>query len=44
MARTGVYNWPTREERTVTWIARHTVHEMEHHRRDIDSVLAAAAS
>jgi S-DNA-T family DNA segregation ATPase FtsK/SpoIIIE len=42
-ARTGVYNWPEREERTVTWIARHTVHEMEHHLHDIDDVLAAAS-
>jgi hypothetical protein len=42
-ARTGIYNWPTHEERTVTWIARHTVHEMEHHLRDIDAVLAAAS-
>jgi S-DNA-T family DNA segregation ATPase FtsK/SpoIIIE len=42
-ARPALYNWPTHQERTVTWVARHTVHEMEHHLRDIDDVLAAAS-
>jgi hypothetical protein len=41
--RTGVYNWPEREERTVAWIAVHTVHELVHHMRDVDDVLEAAA-
>jgi hypothetical protein len=41
--RTVMYNWPAREERTVEWIAIHTVHELVHHRRDIDDVLRAAA-
>lgn len=36
--RTGMYNWPERKERTVDWIVRNTVHELVHHRRDIDSV------
>jgi hypothetical protein len=40
--RTVMYNWPTREERTVEWIAVHTVHELVHHRRDVDDVLRAA--
>jgi S-DNA-T family DNA segregation ATPase FtsK/SpoIIIE len=35
-ARTGIYSFPTRQLRTVEWIARHTVHELEHHLRDID--------
>lgn len=33
--RTGVYNWPTREERTMLWLGRHTLHEVEHHLLDI---------
>jgi hypothetical protein len=40
-ARSGVYNWPTREIRTVEWIGRHTVHEEQHHLLDIDRLLAA---
>jgi hypothetical protein len=30
-----VYNYPTVERRTVEWIGNHTVHELQHHRRDI---------
>lgn len=37
--RTGTYNWPETRERTVEWIARHTVHEGEHHIMDIDRQL-----
>jgi hypothetical protein len=33
--RTGVYNWPTVRARTVLWLGRHTVHEVEHHLRDV---------
>lgn len=33
--RTGIYNWPTRAQRDITWIARHTVHELAHHLMDI---------
>jgi DNA segregation ATPase FtsK/SpoIIIE, S-DNA-T family len=36
-ARTGIYNWPTRSERDLAWLARHTVHEGIHHLRDIDA-------
>jgi predicted carbohydrate-binding protein with CBM5 and CBM33 domain len=36
--RTGIYNWPTTRVRTVEWIGRHTIHEGEHHLRDIDRV------
>ena len=36
--RTGIYNWPTTRVRTVEWIGRHTLHEGEHHLRDIDRV------
>lgn len=33
--RTGVYNWPTTQVRTVEWIGRHTIHELVHHLMDI---------
>ena len=33
--RTGVYPWPARQVRTVEWVARHSVHEGEHHLLDI---------
>jgi hypothetical protein len=42
--RTGIHHWPTTTERTIAWLARHTVHECEHHLRDIDAVLAAVRS
>jgi hypothetical protein len=38
-ARTGIYNWPTRTERDLGWLARHTVHEAMHHLRDVDAGL-----
>jgi S-DNA-T family DNA segregation ATPase FtsK/SpoIIIE len=40
-SRTGIYNYPQRRVRTVEWIARHTVHEGEHHLRDIDRLVAS---
>jgi hypothetical protein len=39
-ARTGIYHWPTREERAMAWLARHTIHEGEHHLLDLDASLA----
>jgi hypothetical protein len=42
--RTGIHHWPTTTERTIVWLARHTVHECEHHLRDIDAVLVAIRS
>jgi S-DNA-T family DNA segregation ATPase FtsK/SpoIIIE len=41
-SRTGIYNYPERRVRTVEWIGRHTVHEGEHHLRDIDRVVGLA--
>jgi hypothetical protein len=40
--RTGVYNWPESRPRTVDWIARHTIHEGEHHLMDIERLLKSA--
>jgi hypothetical protein len=33
--RTGVYNWPAPEPRSMLWLGRHTVHEIEHHLLDL---------
>jgi S-DNA-T family DNA segregation ATPase FtsK/SpoIIIE len=43
-ARTGIYNYPAPADRTVEWIARHTLHEARHHERDIDQGLAQIRS
>jgi DinB superfamily len=37
--RTAIYNWPASAERTMVWLARHTVHEGEHHLGDMDHLL-----
>ncbi|MHB8619922.1 MAG: DinB family protein [Chloroflexota bacterium] len=37
-----VYNFPSPAERTVAWLARHTLHEAEHHLGDVARVLVAA--
>jgi hypothetical protein len=42
--RTGIYNWPTTSERTMTWLGQHTIHEGRHHLRDIDAVLVSVSS
>ncbi|WP_438873050.1 hypothetical protein [Paractinoplanes toevensis] len=33
--RTAVYNLPTVESRTLLWLGRHTLHEVEHHLTDM---------
>lgn len=35
-----VYNWPAPADHDVAWLARHTLHECEHHLGDVRSVLA----
>jgi hypothetical protein len=42
--RSGIHHWPATSEQTIAWLARHTVHECEHHLRDIDAVLVAVRS
>jgi DinB superfamily len=42
--RTGVYNWPSRQVRTVEWIGRHTIHEGQHHLQDIDRLVTGEPS
>jgi hypothetical protein len=38
--RRGVYGYPTREERSLSWIAVHTLHEVIRHAEDIKWQLA----
>jgi S-DNA-T family DNA segregation ATPase FtsK/SpoIIIE len=33
--RTGIYTFPVEEVRSLDWVARHTVHELVHHRGDM---------
>lgn len=33
--RTGIYHWPETAERSMAWLARHTLHESVHHLADI---------
>jgi hypothetical protein len=42
--RRCVYNFPEASEQTVLWLARHSVHEGEHHLHDIDAALRSAAA
>lgn len=39
--RTVVYNFPSRTERSLRWVAVHTVHEVRHHLQDVHRQLAA---
>jgi S-DNA-T family DNA segregation ATPase FtsK/SpoIIIE len=41
LARTFTYNYPAPAEHTVLWLGRHTVHEAEHHLKDVGRVLTA---
>ena len=36
LARTVTYNWPVEMIRPLRWVGRHTVHELVHHRQDIE--------
>lgn len=38
--RTMIYNYPSRAERSLRWLALHTQHEVEHHLSDIEQQLA----
>jgi S-DNA-T family DNA segregation ATPase FtsK/SpoIIIE len=40
--RVGIYNYPEPAERSMLWLAQHTIHETEHHLTDVDTALAAA--
>jgi hypothetical protein len=34
-----IYNYPEPVERDLAWLARHTIHEGEHHLFDVDRIL-----
>jgi len=36
LARTVTYSWPVEMIRPLRWVGRHTVHELVHHRQDIE--------
>jgi len=42
--RTFLYSWPSPQEHDLTWLGRHTVHEVEHHLMDVRRVLAAVGA
>ena len=42
--RRCICNFPEARERNVLWLGRHAVHEAEHHLRDVDAALRAAAA
>jgi S-DNA-T family DNA segregation ATPase FtsK/SpoIIIE len=41
-AREAIYNFPEPKARTMLWLARHTIHEGEHHLLDVGRVLRAS--
>jgi hypothetical protein len=41
-SRMLVYNYPEPFERTLRWVAVHTVHEVQHHRLDVERQLTAS--
>lgn len=43
-ARTAIYTYPEPTERSMGWLAQHTVHECRHHLRDVERALAASGS
>jgi hypothetical protein len=40
-SRTLVYHFPETAERSLEWLATHTVHELVHHRLDVERLLSA---
>lgn len=40
LRRTGIYNYPTPTERPLSWLLRHTAHEVRHHLYDVRQGLA----
>ncbi|QDP95191.1 DinB family protein [Microlunatus elymi] len=38
-SRTVVYNYPQPATKTLRWLAAHTVHELVHHRQDVERLL-----
>lgn len=42
--RCCIYGYPAPAQRTLTWLAQHTVHEGRHHLQDVDGVIRAVRS
>jgi hypothetical protein len=42
--RTMIYNYPERMERSLRWVAVHTLHEAHHHKRDVSGSSGYQAS
>ncbi len=42
--RQCIYDYPAPMQRSIAWLARHTVHEGRHHLQDIDTGISAARS
>jgi hypothetical protein len=40
LRRTGLYNYPVPQDRPLSWLLRHTAHEVRHHLYDVRRVLA----
>lgn len=40
--RTMIYNYPEPTERSLRWVAVHTLHELVHHRRDVEAAAGAS--
>jgi hypothetical protein len=40
LERTGIYNYPTPQERSIRWIGVHTLHECRHHLLDVEKATA----
>jgi hypothetical protein len=41
--RTVIYSYPAPEERSLRWVATHTLHEVRHHLLDVEGQLPASA-
>ncbi|MDP1821050.1 MAG: DinB family protein [Acidimicrobiales bacterium] len=41
-ARTGIYGFPERAERSLLWLGQHTVHEAHHHLLDLGRTMRSA--
>jgi hypothetical protein len=43
LERTGIYNYPAPQERSIRWIGVHTLHECRHHLLDVENLLVATS-
>ena len=43
LERTGIYNYPAPQERSIRWIGVHTLHECRHHLLDVERLLGSTS-